>query len=289
MSAVGTVLSRSIGLRLIPVFIVACLAISSAPAQQQGAPDFHEYKATVVAAREGEVAPRLDGLLNKINFAAGQFVKQGDLLFEFGTSDKELALALAQATLEQAEAQLGLAEVKLTNAQTLHSRNVSSKMQLLEAQAQRDIAAAKAKEARVKMQLAELALRQMKLYAPISGVISRPFVKEGAYITKDARDESRLATIVQLDPIQVVGQVPAAMYFQRGEAPKSIEQVEEQREFGLVLPTGDKYPHRGRFVAHSYAFNAATQTLEVTVEFPNPNRLLRPGLDVVLLSSIRVK
>jgi RND family efflux transporter MFP subunit len=289
MTAVGTVLARSISLRIIPVFIVACFLIPSAPAQQQTAPGIHEYKATVVAALEGEVAPRLDGLLTNINFTAGQFVKKGDLLFEFATRDKELTLALAQATLKQAEAQLVLAEVKLTNAQTLRARNVASQMQLLEAQAQRGIAAAKAEEARANMQLAELALTQMKLYAPISGVISRPSIREGAYITKEARDQSRLATIVQLDPIHVVGQAPAAMYFQRGEVLKSLEEVAEQREFGLMLPTGDRYPHKGRPVAGSYEFNAATQTIEVTVEFPNPTYLLRPGLNVVLLSSVRAQ
>jgi membrane fusion protein (multidrug efflux system) len=287
MTAAGTVLARPISLRVIPVFVVACFAIASASAQQQIAAEVHEYKATVVAAREGEVAPRLDGLLVKINFTAGQFVKEGDLLFEFDTRDKKITLALAQASLEQAEAQFRLAEVKLTNAQTLQTRNVASKMQLLEAQAERDIAAAKAKEARANMQLAELALMEMKLYAPISGVISRPFIREGAYITKEARDQSRLATVVQLDPIQVVGQVPAAMYFQRGEVLKSIDQIAEQREFNLVLPTGDKYPHKGRPVAGSFEFNAVTQTIEVAVEFPNPNFLLRPGLNVVLLSSIR--
>jgi multidrug resistance efflux pump len=45
------------------------------------------------------------------------------------------------------------------------------------------------------VQLAELALSQMKLCAPISGIVSRPLVKEGAYITKEARDQSRLATV----------------------------------------------------------------------------------------------
>jgi hypothetical protein len=99
----------------------------------------------------------------------------------------------------------------------------------------------------------------------------------------EAGDQSRLATVAQLDPIHVVGKAPAAMYFQRGEVLRTIEQVADQREFRLVLPTRDTYPHEGRPVARSYAFNAATQTIEVTVEFFNPNFLLRPGLDVVLL------
>jgi RND family efflux transporter MFP subunit len=170
----------------------------------------------------------------------------------------------------QAEAQLSLAEVSLENTQTLRTRNVASEKQLLEAQAQRDIAAAKAEVARANVGLAELALQQMKLYAPITGIISRPFIKEGAYITKEARDQSRLATIVQLDPILVVGQAPAAMYFQRGKSLTNIEQVAKLREFGLVLPTGDRYPHKGRLVAGSYEFNPAAQTTEITVEFPNP-------------------
>jgi len=162
-------------------------------------------------------------------------------------------------------------------------------MELRETQARRDIAAAKVDEARANVSIAEISLQQMKLYAPISGIISRALVNEGTYITKEARNQSRLATIVQLDPIHVVGHAPAAMYFQRGETVPSIEQIAERREFSIVLPNGDKYPHKGRLAAGSYEFDVATQATEIAVEFPNPDYLLRPGLNVTLQSSIRAK
>jgi RND family efflux transporter MFP subunit len=278
-------LERSISLSLIAVFIVACFTISSARTQQVPGPEVIEYEGTVAAAREAEVAARLEGLLDKIDFSAGQLVKQGDLLFEFAPKNNELRLALAQATLRQAEADLRLAEVKLKNKQTLRSRNVASEMEFLESQAQRDIAAAKVDEARANAGLAEVDLKQMKLYAPISGIISRPLIKEGAYITKEARDQS-FATIAQLNPIHVIGHAPADKYFQRGERFTSIEQAAERREFGLVFPTGDKYPLKGHLVGGAYEFNPATQTTEIIVEFPNPDYLLRPGLNVTLQSSI---
>ena len=211
----------------------ACLTIQTAAAQQQPAPEVLEYKGTVAAAHEVEVAPRLDGLLLKINFTAGQLVKQGDLLFEFAPQDNELSIALAQARQKQADAQLRLAEVKLSKARTLRTRK-DSELQLLEAEAERDLAAGRADEARANVQLAELALQQTKLYAPISGIISRPLVHEGTYITKETRDQSRLATIVQLDPIDVVGQAPAAMYFQRGEILTSLEQTADSDDLARV-------------------------------------------------------
>jgi RND family efflux transporter MFP subunit len=287
MIAFRSALER-LGVLALVALILACLIGQIARAQQT-APQVLEYKGTLAAARQAEIAPRIDGLLLKVNFNAGQLVKQGDLLFEFGTRDKELSLALAQASLKQAEAQLRLAEVKLKNAQNLRTRNVASEMQLLEAQAQRDLAAAQADQARANVGLAELAMQQMKLYAPITGIISRSLVNEGTYITKEARDQSRLATIVQLDPIRAIGQAPAAMYFQRSGLHKSIEQGAEEVEFAMVLPTGDKYPHKGRIVGGDYQFDPATQTVEVTVEFPNPDLLLRPGLTVSLQSSIRPK
>jgi multidrug efflux pump subunit AcrA (membrane-fusion protein) len=109
----------------------------------------------------------------------GQVVKKGDLLFEFGPKSAELSLALAQSHLKQAEAQLRLAETNLKNKQTLRTRKVASEMQFLDAKAQRDIAAAKVDEVRANVELGQISLQQMKLYAPITDIISRAFIREG--------------------------------------------------------------------------------------------------------------
>jgi len=265
-------------------------------AQQPDANKVYEYKAKVVAAREVEVAPRIDGLLNKIDFTPGQIVKNGDLLFEFSSSSKQLSLDAAQARQDLMEAQLRLAEVRLENAQTLRARNVSSKMQLLETQAERDIAAANVEEARANVGLAKKALGYTKLFAPIDGVISRPFVKEGTYITMAARDQSRMATIIQLDPIQVVGEVPFDAYLQLRELldnPANYSEIHDkamqQLEYTVILPNGEKYAQTGRRVAGTAEFNATTQVMAIAVEFANPEFLLRPGLNVTLQSSVREK
>jgi membrane fusion protein (multidrug efflux system) len=75
MTAAGTYLARSITLSIVPVFIVTCFAITMAPAEQQPGLEVIEYNGTLAAAREAEVAARLEGLLSKINFTAGQLVK----------------------------------------------------------------------------------------------------------------------------------------------------------------------------------------------------------------------
>ena len=64
--------------------------------------------------------------------------------------------------------------------------------------AARALVAAAVKEGRLTLELSESMLKKMNLYAPISGIISRSFVAEGAFITKEARAESGMALVTQL-------------------------------------------------------------------------------------------
>ena len=233
------------------------------------------------------VPPRHNGLLSKINFVPGQFVEQGDLLFEFRTAEQELLLDIDRSKLKRSEAQLGTAELTLKNKQDLRAKKIISETEVLEAQASRDIAAANVVEPGLTVQLSESTLKNMKLYAPISGIISRSFVDEGAFITKEARERSGMAQITQLNPIRVVYQIPFDVYVQSVELLKTTEQANQQRDVSLILPNGGKFPHVGRIVSGGYEFNRETQMIDVLAEFPNPTYLLRPGLNVTVQTKVR--
>ncbi len=65
-------------------------------------------------------------------------------------------------------------------------------------------------------------------------------------------------------------------------------QCREQRsriEVSVTLPTGQKLPQVGRLAGGGYEFDPQTQVMEVLVEIPNPNLLLRPGLAVTLVAT----
>jgi RND family efflux transporter MFP subunit len=264
-----------------PSMILAVAQIST-----ESGTKVQEFHGTIVPARTAEISPRYNGLLSKIHFIAGQFVEEGTLLFEFLTNDQELVVEIDQSKLQRAEADLRMAELTLENKQDLHTKKIISKTETLQAEASRDIAAANVVEARLTVQLSQSMLKNMKLYAPISGIISRSFVAEGAFITKEAREQSGMALITQLNPIRVIYQIPFGVYAQSVENLKTSEQANQQREISLILPNGDKFPHVGHIVSESNEFNRETQMIDILAEFPNPTYLLRPGLNVTVQAKI---
>ncbi len=241
----------------------------------------------VRAARAADISPRFDGLLEKINFTAGDIVKKGQLLFQLLTLEQDYLLKVDKANLARAAAELELAEAELERVQKLREKNVASPAELDVAVAKRDVAAANQSKAKTEVEMREIIIREFSLYAPFDGIISEPFVNEGTYITKEAREMSRLATVTQLDPIHVVTEVPYDIYAQRHARLGSEEAMKERIVVRLVLPDGTEYPNPGKIISGAYAFDEKTQKIWSVAEFPNPDRLLRPGLRVTVRSMIR--
>lgn len=269
------------------IAMVLCLGAGGlTSAGAQGEPNrraaIAETTGTVVPARTVDISPRFDGLLDKVHFVPGQFVDKGALLFEFDPTWYRLCLEKDRAKLKRAEAQMSLAQLLLENKKKLRIQSVTSEMQVREAEAARDIAAADAAEAQSAVEMAEAAVNDMKLYAPISGVVSRSFVPEGTYITKMARQQSTLAQITPRDPISVVSRVPLDAFAAAGKVLSSGGQSNGELEVSLVLPNGGEFPHVGRIAGAGYELAPGTQTVEIISEFPNPHDLLRPGQTVTL-------
>jgi hypothetical protein len=70
---------------------------------------------------------------------------------------------------------------------------------------------------------------------------------------------------------------------------KTLDRTEAMNriELSLTLPNGEKYPHTGKTSGGGYEFDPQTQVMEVMTEFPNPELLLRPGLNVTLQGTVK--
>jgi RND family efflux transporter MFP subunit len=262
---------------------------AAASADEQKLTDVEQFRGVVRAARAEDISPRFDGLLEKVNFTAGDMVKKGQLLFQLMTLEQQYLLKIDQAKLAHATAQLKLADAELERVRTLHKKDVASPAQLDVAIATRDVAAADQAEAKAEVEKREIIIKEFSLYAPFDGIISKPFVNAGAYITKEARESSRLATVTQFDPIHVETEVPYEIYVRRLKKLGSEEVMTKRLVVRLVLPDGTAYPHQGKIVSGGYAFDEKTQKIWTVAEFPNPDRLLRPGLRVTVRSMIRAE
>lgn len=251
------------------------------------------FKGIVAPARSYDIAPPFDGQVIKIHFVPGEFVEKGALLFTLDTTKENLELERDQARLLRAEAQLRMAELALKNNAELRKKNVVSERQYLDSEAQKDIAAADAAEARVQVKGDEIKIEKMKLYAPFSGIMSRSTVAEGAHLIKEARENTGMATITALDPIQVKTSIPYEVYVNHlklltlGGTTLDRSEAMDRIEVFVTLPNGQRLPQVGKIVGGGYEFDPKTQDMEVMVDFPNPGLLLRPGLQVTLDARVK--
>ena len=211
----------------------------------------------------------------------------GDLLFELAPDESyEASVLAAQAQLGRAEAELQQKQFVLDQQGRLRSKGVASELRYQEASNDAAIARAEVAAAQAALRIAELELSRTKLVAPIGGRMGEPLVALGSFV--EAESGKPLAKIVQLDPIEVLYEVPYEQRLQTlsQTGGKSVEALLDRVTVRLGLPGGAPYPQSARPTFSSAEIDPVTGMLEVAATFPNPELVLLPGLSVRVTSQV---
>lgn len=247
------------------------------------------------AAREVNVAAETSGLVISEPIDNGTYVDQGDLLCELDPGTRSASLAEAQARLAEArgripEAQAAIAEaqarlreanINVENARRLNERGVSSETQLLNAEAaaeaaeaglqrsQSGVASAQAgiEAAQAGVAVAEAEIDRLTITAPFSGLLETDTAELGTLMQPGAA----CGTIVQLDPIKLVGFVPEI----------DVAKVAVGAPAGGRIAAGDEVSGVVTFLARSA--DETTRTFRVEVEVPNADLAIRAGQTVEIV------
>ncbi len=194
--------------------------------------------------------PEVSGRISAIHFQDGQSVTRGQLLVE-------LDAAVQRAELQQARANLELAESNFRRTADLFERNFVS----LSA---REEAASRLAVARATAELAGARLERMRIVAPFSGTVGIRDVSVGDYV----KDGDPLVNLEDIATLKLDFRLPEA-YLQRIRPGQAIDVVSD------TLP-GERFS--ATLTAINPQLDAQGRAAVVRAEMANPEGRLRPGM-----------
>jgi RND family efflux transporter MFP subunit len=172
-------------------------------------------------------------------------------------------------------------ESSFKRAQTLLPQNAISPDDYDTIKGDRDAAIATVTSSEAACDLAQLDLNYTKVTAPIGGRIGRQLVDPGNLVQGETTSPTALTTIVAVDPIYVYFYVDERTVLRlrrlvRAGVIKSSHEAKLPVQLGLLDEEG--FPHEGtiNFVDNRDDVNSGT--LLIRAIFPNPQRMLSPGL-----------
>jgi membrane fusion protein, multidrug efflux system len=255
---------------------------------QKEVPIFQEWVGTLNGSENADVRARTTGYLQSRNYQEGSYVKKGDLLFQIDPRPFVAALDQAKGQLDQSKAKLIADEQQAKRAAELFQGKVISEQEYTnETQAwQTSLAAVSAAQAAVEE--AQLNLYYTKVTSPLDGIAGQAQAQIGDLVGTGSN--MVLTTVSQLQPIRCYFPISEQGYWQFADEFKKMMAVpEDQRpeRVELILPDGSVYAHKGKFAFVDRQVDPQTGTIQIAVNFPNPELTLRPGQYVTARAQVR--
>ncbi|WP_278368844.1 efflux RND transporter periplasmic adaptor subunit, partial [Pseudoalteromonas lipolytica] len=240
-----------------------------------------ELPGRVSASRIAEIRPQVNGIIQSRLFVEGAEVEKGQALYQIDPSTFEAQVATSKAAITKAEASISNAKAKSERYKELLSIKAVSQQDFDEADAAYKGAKADLLTAQAQLKTAQINLNYSKVLAPISGQIGKSNVTAGALVS--ANQATALATITQLDPI-FVDLTQSSSELTRLK--KAIAAGELDKDAALhsnvelKMEDGSTYQHKGVLKFSEVTVDPSTGSVTLRAEFPNPEKLLLPGMYV---------
>ncbi len=230
-----------------------------------------EVPGTFVPFDETTISAEGAGPIVEIRVDEGDRVAKGQVLVVQDTTKAALAVAQAEALLEQARASYARAKADLDRKRQLFEERTIPQNQFDSFKAQHDAAAAAVDAARSTLALARRQLQELTVVAPYAGVIKERRVAVGTY----ARPGDALVVLMRVDPLKLQFEVPEK-YAARVRSGLDVQAAV------AALP-GRVFTGTVRTVSPALAVQSRAVKVEATV--PNGRYDLKPGF----FATVRVR
>lgn len=241
---------------------------------KQDVPIYSVAVGTLEADVNATISAQVSGYLVSRNYTEGSVVTNGQVLFQI--DDRTY-----KATLDQAEAKAIKTSQDVERYTPLAKTQAISQQELDDAIQANAAAVAAAEVARLNYQFC-------KILSPIDGVAGLAQAQVGNLVGPGS---GALTTVTTVDPIRAYFSLSQQLMTQimeqrvaAGQAAHGSNNIPLQ----LTLATGTVYPELGRIRFSDNQIDVKTGTIRLVGEFPNPDRILVPGMFVRVRAQIGV-
>nr|WP_298935656.1 efflux RND transporter periplasmic adaptor subunit [uncultured Dyadobacter sp.] len=228
---------------------VAPTKVSVRPIALEDKAERLRYSGSIDAENTVQIGFAVPGTVSSVHVGEGQHVAAGQLLSTVDPVEYDNALMIADASLEQAEDMYTRLEGLYKKGSLPAKDYVDIKSKVAQARASRNLALKRVKDS--------------KLYAPVSGVISSKNVEKGATVAPGIP----AFTIINLSKVYARITVPES----------EIGKIRKGQTAQVSVPTlGSQVA--GKIAIINPIADAVAKTYTVKIQLPNPDGKLLPGM-----------
>ena len=244
--------------------------------EERNVPVSFTYAGQTEGSRAVEVRAQVSGILMRRAYDEGQYVKQGQLLFEIEPDTYRAALRQANGVMEQAQAKFTQARQNLNRVLPLYKKNAVSQKDRDDAQAAYDSAKADLDSAKAAVSEAEIKLSHAYVTAPVAGFASREYRTVGNLITAGSQDGSLLTVVNQNDPIYANFAIPSPQFMRLRALQEQGRLKSDGTVAEITLADGTVYQTKGVITFIDKQVNTNTSVVAARAEFVNPDLFVLP-------------
>lgn len=239
----------------------------------------------VTSKYQVNVLARISGYLQKSYFKEGDYVKQGQVLFQIEPNEFINTANIAKANVANTKAQLEYAEKQLARASELVKKDYIAKAQYDQILSQRDALRAQLASAQAAYQDSQRNYGYTMVKSPVNGRVGIITVTVGNYVSPSS---GPLTTINSTDPIYVTFPLDSNDFDALAKA--DMENY-KNRKVELYFNNGEKYELDGVQDFLDNKIDQSTGTVTLRATFKNPNNRLLHGefVTIKLYSNNKVK
>ena len=236
-----------------------------------------DYACLIEPKQVHKLATQVQGVVATVFVDRGDRVHKGEMVAQLDSEVEEANVLIARLRASNdtevagASAKLEYLKHKLSRKGALNNNSFGSQSEFEETQSDVRVADAQLREnimnlsqAKLESKRADGLLHQRQILSPVDGVVTERALAEGEFVN----DQAHILTIAEMDPLRVETFLPISIY--------GHVKVGDIADVMPEAPVGGNY--KAKIVVVDQVFDAASNTIGVRLELPNPDFSLPAGV-----------